>query len=470
MTSIDFQVDGKILYGGSGGVIRKNPDGSYDHIFSYAPTLENQNVQQVLALPDGSFLTRNSSLRHFFSNGLLEGGFTAAAAATVTSTTIMARQFDGKILSSSVAYAQEQPLVRLNPDGTRDTTFTSSILASDLALDSIGIYAIQRSPFMEGVNPSSTLRRFNLDGSVDQDFTSPPGNSSQVKLQSDGNLIVVGDFDPADGTSQNTVARVIGKPSRKVTNISARAHAGTGDAAAIGGFIVTGSTPKKVLLRALGPSMQALGVPRSLALPDPEPELRNGRGEIIGHNFNWRDSQETEIAATGLAPSDDAEAAILMVLPPGPYTAIVRGTGGQTGLSLVEVYDLDPNTESALGNVSVRGMVGPGDDLMIAGFVVRGYEATTVVLRGLGPSVAGSGVPNALIDPTLELRDQDGVLVAANDDWQNGAGEVEATGLAPAFPVEAAIRKALPAGSYTALLRDKTSVPKIGLIEVYRLP
>lgn len=252
----------------------------------------------------------------------------------------------------------------------------------------------------------------------------------------------------------------------KPLNISTRGDTQTGDKVLIGGFIVTGGdAPKTVILRAIGPSL-----PLSGALADPVLELHKPDGSVV-LNDNWKDSQQAEIEATGLAPGNDLESAILATLSPGLYTAIVRGNNDGTGLGLVEVYDLDdPNSPAYLANISTRGFAQSGDNAMIGGFIIGdGGQTGQVVVRAIGPSL--TSVPDALSDPILGLFDAQGVLVNQNDDWAdtNGAA-IEATGLAPSDSHESAILAALAPGAYTAIVQGKGNIPGVGLVEVYYLP
>jgi hypothetical protein len=256
----------------------------------------------------------------------------------------------------------------------------------------------------------------------------------------------------------------------RATNLSTRLLVGTGNDVGIGGFIVTGSGPRHLLLRGTGPSLANFGVPNPLA--DPVLELHGPAGFQIVTNDNWRDSQEAEIIATGRAPSDDLESAILVDLDPGPYTAILAGNVGTTGVGLVEVYDLSPNQDSKLGNISTRANVSTGDNIVIAGFILDGGSVGVTILRGLGPSLSGTGV-NALADPKLELRDSQGALIGSDDNWMdapNQAAIIEAAGLAPSNNLESAIAATLLPGLYTALLSGVNNGTGVGLVEVYNNP
>ena len=243
-----------------------------------------------------------------------------------------------------------------------------------------------------------------------------------------------------------------------------------GDNVLIGGLIINGDSPKQVLVRGIGPSLTAFGV--SGALADPTLELVGSAGSLAS-NDNWRDTQEQEITATGLQPTNNLESAILSTLDPGSYTVILRGADSTTGTGLVEVYDLDPPTaDTALANISTRGLVQTGDDVMIAGFIISGGGSNAqLLLRGIGPSLTDFGVTNALADPVLELHNSDGDLISSNDSWKsNQQDDIEATGLPPTKDAEAAILATLPAGAYTAIEKGKDGGTGIGLVEVYYIP
>jgi hypothetical protein len=243
----------------------------------------------------------------------------------------------------------------------------------------------------------------------------------------------------------------------------------TGDNALIGGFIVTGNASKRVVVRAIGPSLTNFGVPGALA--DPALELHGPGAFVTITNDNWRDSQEIEIEATGLAPSDNLESAIVATLPPGAYTAVVRGNNGGTGVGLVEAYDLDSAADAQLANISTRGFVDTGDNVMIGGFILgNGNTNARVLIRAIGPSLTAFGVPDALADPTLELHNNNGDLIVANDDWKDTQqAEIEATGIPPSDDRESAIVQTLVPGAYTAIVRGKNNTTGVALVEAYKL-
>jgi len=243
----------------------------------------------------------------------------------------------------------------------------------------------------------------------------------------------------------------------------------TGDNVGIGGFIITGSAPKHVLVRAIGPSLARNGLTDVLA--DPVLELHGPGAFVTVTNDNWRDDQEAAIIADGIPPTDDLESAIDATLTPGAYTAIVRGNNDTSGVALVEVYDLDAAALSKLGNISTRAFVNTGIDIVIAGFILGDNGGDDrVIVRGLGPSLGDSGLSNVLGDPTLELRNSDGTLLVSDNDWQDNAAQaadITAAGLAPSSNLEAAIATTLPPGLYTALLTGLNNGTGLGLIEVY---
>ena len=234
----------------------------------------------------------------------------------------------------------------------------------------------------------------------------------------------------------------------------------TGDRVGIGGFIITGPAPKRVILRGLGPSA-GFAVPDKLT--DPVMELHGPAGFATITNDNWRDTQEAEIQATGIPPTDDLESAIVATLDPGSYTAIVKGKNNTSGVGLVEVYDLDQAPTSKLANISTRAFVGTGDHVTIGGFILGGGEVAQIEIFAIGPSLAASGVSGVLADPTLELRDSNGVLLASNDNC--GAISIH-----PLDPLEACIEISLPPGAFTALLAGKNGGTGIGLVEIYNVP
>jgi hypothetical protein len=246
----------------------------------------------------------------------------------------------------------------------------------------------------------------------------------------------------------------------------------TGNNVGIGGFIITGSAPKQVLLRAIGPSLIHFGVPNVLA--DPVLELHGPSGFATITNNNWRDTQGDAIQATGIPPTDDLESAILATLAPGAYTGIVKGQNNTLGVGLIEVYDLNQGA-SKLANLSTRAFVSTADNIVIAGFLLSDSATDDrIIVRGIGPSLVPGSFPASavLADPTLELRDSNGALLIANNDWRDNAAQAAAltvAGLAPTNNLESGIAATLPPGLYTALLAGLNNGTGIGVVEVYDL-
>ncbi len=259
-----------------------------------------------------------------------------------------------------------------------------------------------------------------------------------------------------------------GAPARAL-NVSSRVTVGEGENIAVGGFIVTGNAPKRVIVRGIGPSLTSLGV--AGALSDPTLALFDQSGSLLATNNNWEDSQQSEIIATGLAPSDRLEAAIVQTLPPGSYTAVLSGAGASTGIGLVEFYDLEVGADSTLANLSTRGFVGTDDNVLIGGLIIGEGDNPIVVLRAIGPDLANRGVANPLQDPILELYDGNGTQIGQNDNWKDGqATAVKAAVLPPNDDRESALVVSLVPGNYTAVVRGQSNTTGVALVEVYRIP
>lgn len=279
-----------------------------------------------------------------------------------------------------------------------------------------------------------------------------------------------------DGTI--TVIDTAPAPAQTV-NLSTRMRVLTADKVGIGGFIVTGSAPKRVLVRALGPSLAQFGIPTFLADPTITLYGPTGFGPLL--NESWRSTQETEIQATGLAPGNDVEPAMIVTLEPGAYTAVLSGANGGTGTSILEIYDLDFASASKLANISTRAFTGTADNIVIAGFTVGNANSVDhLVVRGLGQSLSAFGITQVLGDPALEIRNANGERLAANDNWTDdpeASSEVTNAFLEPADLRESAIVLTLGPGAYTALLSPSTmsfaNPLGVAVVEIYsrgRLP
>ena len=294
------------------------------------------------------------------------------------------------------------------------------------------------------------------DVTSDQRGVSRPTDDPAIANANGGDGSDIGAYEI--GAGNGVAAKTLG-------NIATRLPVLTGENVLIAGIIVVGDVPKRVIIRALGPSLGASGV--AGALEDPTLELYQG-DTLLAANNDWRNDQQDEIAATGIAPSDDREAAIVRTLAPGAYTAIVSGKDGSTGVALVEGYDLDQRDNSKLGNISTRGFVGSGEDVLIGGFIAG--PSTRVVVRAIGPSLGNGGVQGALQDPTLELVDSNGAVIRANDNWKGTQqAELEAIGIQPSDDREAALIGSLIPGNYTAVVRGVSGGTGVALVEVYNL-
>src|SRR3954447_15526604 len=338
---------------------------------------------------------------------------------------------------------------------------------------------------------ADTVALILISGSIIKlDFTGPPDVIASLKVNgvSQPPGIYGGPLSGApnilpDFAGSGTVS--VG-PVSTLGNISTRAFVQTGDNVVIGGLIVQGTEPKKVIIRAIGPELSQYGIPNPLY--NPTLELHDGTGALIGSNDNWMSTiiggiithnQVSDVMDSGHAPTDGRESAIVADLLAGKYTAIVRGENNMTGVALVEVYDLSPETNSILGNISTRAFVQTGDNVMIGGFIVAGTESKRVIVRAIGPELTQYGVPDALNNPTLELHNGTGALIASNDNWlhtivggiitSDQTQAIRNSGYAPGDGRESAIIADLPPGNYTAIVRAVDNMTGVALVEVYDL-
>jgi sugar lactone lactonase YvrE len=370
-------------------------------------------------------------------------------------------------------------IARIAPDGTVLSSFTSFNLNNPegLAFDSLGFLYVANSG-------SDSIQIFSAAG-VDLGSLVSPNLSGPVGLAFDSasNLYAVNSlratiarFSPDDtdtifASTGFSPAFIAVQRTPTLVNISTRLRVLTGDNVLDGGFIVLGAGTKTLLIRGLGPSLAAAGIGGTLA--DPILELHSsGDNAIIAENDNWKNNQQAAIQATGIPPTNDAEAAIVVTLSAGAYTVIERGKADTTGVGLVEVYDLSPGFGPELANISTRGFVDTGENVMIAGFIVASSTGGSgeVIVRALGPSLGSAGVTNPLLDPTLELHNGNGSLIAANDNWKDTQqSEIEGTGIPPTNDAEAAIVITLAPGLYTTIESGKDGSTGVGLVEVYNL-
>jgi probable HAF family extracellular repeat protein len=290
---------------------------------------------------------------------------------------------------------------------------------------------------------------------------------SATGISADGTLITGIGTNP-NGDTEAFIAYLQIKPPQ-LLNIATRMRVSTGENVLIGGFIITGNQAKKVIIRGIGPSLGNFGVQGALA--DPTLELHQGNTTLLT-NDNWRE-HEAEVQATTIPPSNDLESAIVATLQPGNYTAILADKNGASGIGVVEVYDLDQAANSRLANISSRGFVDTGQNVMIGGVIVgggTGIASGTVLVRGIGPSLKNAGITGALLDPTLGLFNGSGTAIATNDDWKTTQKtQIEATTIAPSDDRESAILATLPAGNYTAVLSGKNGATGVAVVEGYNL-
>jgi outer membrane protein assembly factor BamB len=367
---------------------------------------------------------------------------------------------------------------RLNPvpSAVSSNTFgypgtTPSISANGTASGIVWV-ADTGNPNAEGTDPAAiaTLRAYDATNVGKELYNSNQAANARDQFGHGNNFVVptIANGKAYVGT-QNTVG-VFGlfDPPR-LANISTRAAVGVGDNALIAGFIIQGSAPRKMIIRGIGPSLRSGNSALAGTLQDPMLELYDGTGHLITNNDNWQASpQQAEISGSGVAPNDSHEAAILQTLNPGTYSAILRGTNSSTGIGLVDFYDVSEKPNSTLANISSRGFVGTGDNVLIGGVIVLGVAPQKVVVRAIGPDL--TDVHGALANPVLELHDSDGAVLATNDNWRSDQeAEISASGLAPANDLDAAIVRTLPAAKYTAIVRGSGSSTGVALVEAYAL-
>jgi sugar lactone lactonase YvrE len=466
-------------------------------------------------LPYGLAFDRSGSLFVSDPNNRLilrftpEGGRSAFASGTAALT--LAFDSSGNLFTTDL---DDNAIYRFTPDGTR-TTFASGLNGpSGLAFDSQGI-------LFESETFTGEILKFAPDGSHTT-FATGLQKPEGLAFDRNGNLFVA-QFDPAsifkfspngsrttfatgmnrllglafnsagnlfasdtasgavlifspDGTPLSLIQDIQSpvyiafEPSATsaALNISTRMRVLTDENVLIGGFTIGGADPKKVLLRGIGPSLGNFGV--TGPLQDPNLELHDHTGATIATNDSWRETQQNEIIATGLQPGDDREAAIVRTLAPGAYTVIEHGNNNTTGVGLVEVYDLGQAAHSNLVNISTRGFVDTGNNVMIGGFIIGAGNGARVLVRGLGPSLVAAGIANALANPMIELRDANAEIVRSNDNWRDAQqAEILGSALAPTNDLEAAIIATLAPGAYTVVVGGNNGTTGVGLVEVYNL-
>lgn len=384
--------------------------------------------------------------------------------------------FDGAgnlyTLDDTPGSAARGKIYKFAPDGTKTILGTGPTHGYRIAFDYSGNFYVAS---LDGV-----IVKF-APGGAQSTLASGLGGLTGLACDALGNVLAV-DFAAstlikiAPGGMKTTFATGVGggliiePPRGNSLNIATRLNVLTGENVLIGGFIITDTGGKSVVIRGIGPSLGAAGVQDPLQ--DPIIELHYPGG-FVNTNDNWKDTQATQIQGTALAPTDDREAALTYNLPPGNYTVVMRGKNNGTGVGLIEVYDIQPSS-GKLANISTRGQVGTGGSVMIGGFILGGNGAR-VLVRAIGPSLANFGITGTLADPQLSLRNGNGTQIGLNDDWDVAMGgdphpdQIRATGLAPSSNRESAIIVDLPNGNYTAIVQGYNGGTGVGLVEVYNL-
>ncbi len=440
--ALALQSDGRIIVGGQFSQIdltqrfnlaRLNNDGSVD--LSFDPgNGPNGDVNAIVIQPDGRIVIGGTFIARIFGDGSLDFGFNPAPNDWVQS---LAVEPDDRILVGGLFTdlngVGRHGIARLNTNGSLDLIF----------------------------DPGA-----GCVGSLTNDAT----QVRSIALQQFGRVLAGGVFTSYDNQLRDNIVRFF-DGAAFFQNLSARAHVFTGERILIAGLIIEGTENKAVLIRGLGPTLASFGVPAPLA--NPTLSLYDHTGALIAANDNWKATQQTQIQATGLAPPNDFEAAILISLPPGAYTAFLQGKAMTTGIGLSEVYDVGPNVNAQPTNLSARAFVGTGGDVLIGGTIIGGNAASLqrVLVRALGPSLASAGIATPLANPTLSLRDANGNVIANNDNWKDSQqADIAATGKAPSNDLESAVLALLAPGNYTAIVAGKNATTGVALVEFYSLP
>ena len=504
---------GNVLIGGTaegaGNLISGNEVGME---LGYSSFLGGRSVPHFASgiQVDGNLIGTQSNVRHPLGNGVgiliggsdnLIGGLQEGAGNTIafngsgvvvfglqsSSTTRPIRAFGNQILSNAI-YAHR---------GLGIDLWTEGVNVNDPQDLDEGPNGLQNAPVIttteirneavqiEGILNSSPDTQFTIQYFAESVSITHPGQtylgSTITRTDASGDarfsavfpLLEVNVTFNATATSERGNTSEFARNPARFLNLSTRLRVESGENAMIAGLIVPAR--REVVIRALGPSLNVNSVPVAGRLSDPTLEVYDSAGVLLAANDNWRDepSNASRIEAEGLAPAGDRESAVYLVLPDaGSYTAVMRGNNDSTGIGLVEVYDVSSSGASGVGNISTRGLVEVGDNVMISGFILEQTDGMTrVVARAIGPSLANSGVRNALADPVLELHDSHGTLIASNDNWRTGGQEedLRAVTLAPRDQSESAIFVAVQPGAYTAILRGKEGSSGVAVLELYNL-
>jgi hypothetical protein len=417
----------------------------------------------------------------FTSRGAIAAPGTLATKAdtTITVTSSVNPSVSGQSVILTATISPTAPAT-LTPTGTVQFVFDNSSVCGPVTLDASGQARIATAPGGTcGTSPLPVgLHTVTVQYSGDANYNANNGEltgGQTVSPQSSPTPVATATATttPAATTTPTPNATATATPAQAL-NVSTRLRVDTGDEIMIGGFIIRGNAPKPVVLRGMGPSLANAGVPTANVLNDPILELHGPNGALVTSNDNWKDSpQKTQIQGTIFEPTDDREAVILATLPPAAYTVLLSGAEGTTGIGLIEVYDNNQALDSDLANISTRGFVQVGDNVMMGGFTLgANTAATNIGVRALGPSLANFSLTNVLADPILELHNAQGTIMISNDDWQSdaaSAAQLSAHGLALPNPKESGIFALLGPGQFTAVVADATGGVGIALVEIYNL-
>jgi hypothetical protein len=352
-------------------------------------------------------------------------------------------------------------------------TFRGSVMEeTDTLFNTAITWDSYRGPLRPGVIDFHRVAMHEFGHTLGLDH--PDEHNQQVVALMNSNVSDIDTVQPddiagAENLYSNGPAYQNSIPAPNLVNISTRALIGTGEDVLIGGFIIQGSAPATVILRAIGYSLTAVGLTN--AISDPVITVYNSAGAVVATNDDWFTSANAEtISSFHLDPPNSLESALFLALNPGSYTAIVQGFSDATGVGLFELYDLH-TTSGRAGNLSTRGQVQGGDNVMIGGFIIGGSQSKQLVVRAIGPSLSSAGIANPLADPLLELHDANGNIIQSNDDWQSGpdAQTIASEGLAPTNAKESALLATLNPGSFTAIVRGVNGATGLALVELYDL-
>jgi hypothetical protein len=438
----------------------------------------------AITVPGGGVITARTVI----------GGITAASKTydRTTSATIAGRTLTGALSSDAVTLSGGTGTFGDPNAGSGKTVTATGLSLSGADADNYDLSSTTATAKADITKANQVInfapidnKIFNVDGPFKIVATATSGlpvtfaltagpaklNGTEVTITGVGKITITatqaGDsnYNPAE-TVQKFFAAV---PPPALLNISTRGRVGTQDNVLIGGYIVRGVEEKKFAARAIGPSLKTKDTPQVVV--DPLLELHGPDGALIGKNDNFAQTQLAEIQAAQLVPTNALESVLIKGAMPGNYTAIVKDKREANGIGLVELYDLSQNSNSSLANLSTRGVVGAGADVLIGGFIVNGkVGAAKVILRAIGPSLAEAGIANTLPNPTMELRDHNGVLLGSNNDWQDDpskAALIQASGIPPKNALESALLTSLPPGNYTVIIADKDGKTGVGLVEIY---